>query len=142
MRKFGVALVGVELCWIITYIALNGVAYSLTSAISEPYARSVRQDVFALGSHVGVVFALCTYLRAGNYGTMYWIFMVFVFEAVRDTFNMVNIIWYSPLRDYPVTAGLHTACMVLSIYQVAMCGIALLWFFAAAGRVKMRLVKK
>lgn len=125
------------------YIVLNACAYSISPSIIEPYARSIRQDVFSLGTHVGVMFALCTYMRDSNFGNLYWIFLVFVFELVRDTFNMINVIWFSPLRNYPLTAALHTACMIVSIYQVAMCLIALVWFFGTASvGVSVRLLKK
>jgi hypothetical protein len=117
--KFAIlVLVLFECGWICYYLGLNVGAYSSTGTISEPTGRSIRQDVACLGTHVGTVFGLASYLRHNNYGHLYWIGLVFIFEGIRDTFNLVNIIWYTPMKDFDVTRSLWHASYVIVIYQL------------------------
>ncbi len=108
-------------------MAVNIAVYVQTNSIPEPTGRSIRQDVFGLGTHVAVLLANCAFARTGNG----WVFLVYIFETIRDGINLANIGWYSPLLDFANLHSLWVAVFVLAWYQVCASVVSLvvyLWF--------------
>ena len=121
-------LIGAEILWILYYLAVNISVYvETTNSVAEPTGRSIRQDVFGLGTHISVLLAHGAFARTGNG----WVFLVYSFELIRDTINLVNIGWYTPLMTLH---SLWVAVFVLSWYQTVLSGVALLGFWAIVYR--------
>jgi hypothetical protein len=104
-------LIGLEFCWIVYFLAVNITVYVQTNDVPDPSGRSIRQDVFGLGSHLAVLLANCAVIRTGNG----WVFIIFVFEIIRDGINLANIGWYSELS---LLHSLWVAVFALTWYQL------------------------
>lgn len=119
-------IIGMEFAWIAYYLGVNIAVYVQTNSIADPTGRAIRQDVFGLGTHIGVLIANCAFVRTGNR----WVFIVFIFESIRDGINLANVGWYSQLSSLH---SLWVAVFVLAWYQVVSSFVSLLVF--AAGTI-------
>jgi hypothetical protein len=100
-----------ECIWMIYYASVNIAGYSISSV-----NKTSRQDIFALGSHIATVVAVAA--GAHNVSFRIWIPLVFVFETLRDSLNMVNITWFSALQQQ--CYGLWIAACLLSWFQIVL----------------------
>jgi hypothetical protein len=102
-------LIFLEVLWLFYYASVNIAAYALTD--NSLLARAVRQDVFALGTHIAIVLVTIH----GKCGVP-WLILLYLFELFRDVLNAVNIQIYTPLQAY--NHDLWIAVAVLGWFQV------------------------
>lgn len=108
--KMHTLLIVAEVIWLVYYASIN-IATFIVANGSLVIERSVRQDVFALGTHVGIVLATIH----GKCGTP-WLAVLYGFELFRDVLNAVNIQIYTPLQAF--NQNLWIAVLILAWFQV------------------------
>ena len=115
-------LIWAHVLWVLYYGGINIAGYCVSNTFSDAQvAKSVRQDLFGLGTHVVVFVALLQVYFDSKHQWQPWVLFIMVFECIRDTLNAVEITWYSLVSQ---NGGMLVAAAVLVWYQFALSVLA------------------
>jgi hypothetical protein len=121
-----------QLVWVAYFVAVNIAGYAVAGV-----SQSSRQDLIGLGTHFITVitvvhFAAASPTQSSAAEALKWRVapLIFAFECVRDTFNAIDMTWYTTLLTETANGGggLAVAAIVLSWYQLALSVVALFFF--------------